>query len=137
MSGTSDVGNDDEMVPDFDPLIHIKGPEIDEIISEKIRRLRKLLAVDRNYNQQKDWCTDKTLLRFLVARQFDMKSTAEKLTSALEWRSSRIPLNGGFESLPGWQEKMSAESETGKIYIPGYDQWGVFRLMHIEVSSLP
>jgi len=29
-----------------------------------------------------------------------------------------------IDTLAGWEQKLSRESETGKIYVPGHDKWG-------------
>jgi hypothetical protein len=43
------------------------------------------------------------------------------IIGALEWREKRKPSE--IDTLDGWEEKMSKESETGKIYCPGHDLW--------------
>lgn len=43
------------------------------------------------------------------------------LVTALKWRQIRKP--DQLQYMVDWDVKMSKESETGKIYCPGYDKW--------------
>jgi hypothetical protein len=110
--------------PPFDCAVHLNssGIELDSVKLEVLHELRLKLDDVHLALEYKDWLTDGTLKRFLIARQFNVKASFDLLVSALEWRKTRVPVNG-IESLPGWEEKMSKESETGKIYIPGFDKW--------------
>jgi hypothetical protein len=59
-------------------------------------------------------------MRFLVARKFSEQPSLTLLCAALKWRELRQPstlhLNPGLDVL-------SKESETGKMYMSGFDKW--------------
>jgi hypothetical protein len=107
----------------FEPTVHLHSPQVTPEIATTIATLRSSLADEEVYQKYLDsWCSDAQLHRFLIARNYDIPKTREMLLSALNWRLNRVPV-AGVESLPGWEEKMSLEGETGKIYIPGFDKY--------------
>lgn len=108
----------------FDTTIHVRSPIIDYNVSLEIQKFRQAVSTEKLYIVQRSWCTDATLHRFLIARQFEIPAAAELLMSALSWRITRIPPVGGMEALPNWKERMHKECQTGKIWIPGFDRWG-------------
>ena len=109
--------------PPFDKTIHLLSPLIDDNSSAKIKELREMLLPLKLYHDYRNWCTDQQLQRFLIARQYEVKSSYDLMVAALNWRNCRVPPQG-IESLPNWETKMSHESETGKIYVPGKDKYG-------------
>ena len=70
---------DDETAPPFDITTHLKSPDIDNKIAADILELRKLLADEELYTLYRSWCTDQTLHRFLIARQYNVKASASLL----------------------------------------------------------
>lgn len=62
------------------------------------------------------------ILRFLIARKFHLQPSVNLMKTALHWRENRKP--DMLLRDPDWEPKMSKESETGKIYLPGFDRWG-------------
>lgn len=106
--------------PPFDVERHLKSPQIDESTQDLIAQVRSLFENDEEYDEY--WCTDEVLQLFLIARNMDVSLTHCMLKTAGEWRNFRKPHL--VEETDGWIEKMSKESETGKVYSPGKDQWG-------------
>lgn len=106
--------------PPFDADRHLKSPPIDDSTRELIRQLRSVFENDEEYDAA--WCTDEVLQLFLIARNMNIELTHSMLKTAGKWRQFREPHL--VEQTDGWQDKMSRESETGKVYTPGKDQWG-------------
>ena len=110
--------------PPFPPDIHICTPAPkNEQEKEALKQLREQLETSNNaaYVYAKSWCTDAQLIRFLVARQYVVEKALVLTLSACEWRQNRKPSE--IESQPNWQETLSKEAETGKIYCPGFDRF--------------
>jgi hypothetical protein len=74
------------------------------------------------YESHREWITDETLMRFLIARKFDCSAALTLISEALKWRELRQPSR--LLADPDSTAKMSIEAETGKIYFPGSDRWG-------------
>ena len=104
------------------PEVHIKAPPIDEASSERIAELRNLLVDEPLYQEYSVWCSDEQLQRFLTARQNRIPQAKDLTLAALKWRKTRIPPEG-ITALPDWQVTMKRQSETGKIFISGVDQY--------------
>jgi hypothetical protein len=111
-----------ELKPTFEPTVHLKCRDPDDDAMQKIAELRQLISSNPLYIRYMKFCSDKQLMLFLTAKSFNMKEAKKLVEEALKWRASRDVEN--IENTPGWQEKFSKESETGKIYISGFDQWG-------------
>lgn len=109
----------------MDKHIHFKSPSHDELDSKQLTTLEELkclLEQDEIYIMSPEaqlFCSNSQLIRFLIARNWIIKPTYDLLIGAIKWRNTR---NVDKIEL-GWEEKMSKESETGKIYIPGYDKF--------------
>ena len=117
----------DECYP-FDKNIHILTYAPNNEQSLKILELRKLLENDCDiYNKHtdiKEWCDDLCLLRFLIARNFDLIKSFEMIHGAIKWRIERKPHHIEVDKDDNWKEKMLNENKTGKIYVAGQDKWG-------------
>lgn len=111
------------MDPPFDREVHIRSPDITPGMIESITEVRKSLEGNDLFGQYATWCSDEIIVLFLIARQCNVKQAVDLLASALKWRITRVPSDGGIESTEGWEARMSKEGETGKIYVPGYDKW--------------
>jgi hypothetical protein len=85
------------------------------------------------YLENVKWCTDLQLVRFLVARKYDIQKAHEMIMIALEWRSSRRP--DQVEQSDGWALRIETEIITGKIYLPGKDQYDRYGMIHLCVST--
>lgn len=107
-------------LPQFDVERHIKSPQISAETQELIEQVRSAFKNDEEYDEE--WCSDEVLQLFLIARNMNVGLTHSMLKTAGEWRKFRKPHL--VEQMDGWSEKMSRESETGKVYVPGKDQWG-------------
>jgi hypothetical protein len=110
---------------EMDKNIHFKSPSFNELDSKQLlilEELKCLLEQDEIYTMLPEnhlFCSNLQLIRFLIARNWNIKPTFDLLIGAIKWRNSR-----NVDKIEvGWEEKMSKESETGKIYIPGYDQF--------------
>jgi hypothetical protein len=101
--------------PPFDPAIHLHSPNIEASHKALIENLRSNLESWDNYDSE--WCSDHLLMLFLIARNYDIDATTAMLKTASEWRSHRRPHE--VEAVPDWEAKMSRESQTGKVYVPG------------------
>ena len=112
----------DGEVPPFDTSVHLFCPEPTDEQQRAINEFRQALEEVDLYHQHREWADDRQLLRFLIARNFNQKASFDMIVEALKWREKRQPSR--IESQSGWEEKMSKESETGKIYCPGHDRWG-------------
>lgn len=108
--------------PPFDPAIHIRTPVPNEEQKEKIAQFRVQVEKTPNAVEHAAWLTDLVLQRFLIARNYDIEASTKLMNTALEWRTKRKPHL--FDRKPGWNEYFGKESETGKIYCPGFDRWG-------------
>lgn len=63
------------------------------------------------------FCTDRTLYRFLVARQFNVDKAASMLRACLAWRESF-----GVGELSHEDARLQAVLATGKVYLHYYDR---------------
>lgn len=113
--------NSDDQPP-FDVDISLRCPEPTDEQRLKIAELRKAIETDELYPNHLDWADDQQLLRFLIARNFNVQQSTELIQGALKWREKRQPSK--IDQVEGWDVKMGQESETGKIYCPGHDRWG-------------
>ena len=106
--------------------VHLCTPKVNEIdkqyeIDSLIKKIRDSLEQPANldiYSKHKDWVTDTTITRFLIARNFDFTASLNLLVGALKWREKRKPAEMDVMQ-PSWKDKINRESETGKIYSPG------------------
>lgn len=64
----------------FDVATHLITPSIDEGIRRSIAEVRACLEKDKLFQTYLLWCTDETLHRFLIARKFNVKTSAELIT---------------------------------------------------------
>jgi hypothetical protein len=85
---------------------------------QEVAKLHELRSVLQNsgcesYQQNLRWCNDLQLVRFLIARKYDVKQSYDLLMTALEWRSTRRP--DQVEQTDGWAERMGIESATGNF----------------------
>lgn len=126
MSSFAGDTDDDLSIPPFNPDVHLVCPEPTLEQQLAIERFRQRLETDATsddlYQKHQDWADDKQLLRFLIARNFNEKASFDMILEAFKWREKRQPHK--IEQQENWETKMSHESETGKIYCPGYDRWG-------------
>jgi hypothetical protein len=112
----------EEEEPSFDRFIHISSPNPTNEQRLLVEEFRRMLSEDILYKKHIEWATDSELLRFLIARHFKINSALELIRGALKWREQRKP--NEIEKSLKWPQNMARESETGKIYCPGYDRWG-------------
>ncbi|RYH02928.1 hypothetical protein EON65_47550 [archaeon] len=114
----------DPTVPPFEQAIHLRIVEPTEENVAKINEFRDALANHKLaslYENHKAWADDTQLQRFLIARSYNLQKSLDMIIEALQWREKRKPSE--IDKQEGWEEKMSRESETGKIYCPGQDRW--------------
>lgn len=97
----------------YERTVHLKNCDFREDDVIKLKEFMKCEDFEFDYK----WLTDDVLMLFLIARRFDIPRTCEKVKVAQTWRNSRKPHL--IDSEPGWEDKMRAEGETGKIYVPG------------------
>lgn len=104
----------------FDSAIHLKAPPA---IGKNKERVLELLNLMKNGDKFDElWCTEHTITLFLIARNYDVQAAYTMMMFAGSWRNMRQAHL--VELQPNWVTKMSKESETGKIWCPGSDQWG-------------
>lgn len=99
----------------FDTTIHhMTAYPSDPKEIEKLLELRKLLESSScpSYQENLKWCNELQLVRFLIARKYDVKQAYDLLMSALKWRCERRP--DEVEQYVGWSERFSKEAETGE-----------------------
>lgn len=101
--------------PNFEASVHLHCPEIQESNKGAIEDLRLQLISNNIYDE--NWCSDHLLFLFLIARNQNVAAAFEMMKIAWEWRVFRRPHE--IQESPGWEARMSKESETGKIYVPG------------------
>ena len=104
------------------PEVHIKAPPLDEASFERIAELRNLLVDEPLYQEYSEWCNDEQLQRFLTARQNRLPQAKDLTLAALKWRKTRIPPEG-ITAINDWQTIMKRQSETGSMFISGFDQY--------------
>lgn len=116
----------------FDLDIHYLSPQPKsdkhkEILEQFREHLRNNFS--DLFHEFQEWLTDYQLIRFLIARNYDIKKSCDMITGAMRWRQSRKPhlveqLDGVGSTNEHWTVKFAKESATGKIYNPGFDRWG-------------
>eukprot|EP01135_Chromosphaera_perkinsii_P002883 Nk52_evm38s229 gene=Nk52_evmTU38s229 len=82
--------------------------------------------------EDKSYCTDLTLLRYLRARNWNLKKAVAMLTKTLQWRNA-VKINKISVSDP----KIDSAYLQGKMYINGYDKRGqpiVYLKMHTKAD---
>jgi hypothetical protein len=105
------------------PALHLLTPTPDESGDRAVlEEFRAKISTHPLYEKHLDWVTEIQLQRFLIARSYKMQDAYKLMSEALEWREKRQP--SLIDTISGWDVKMSRESETGKIYVPGNDKWG-------------
>lgn len=109
--------------PPFDKDIHLNTPNPTEEQELLVTEMSKRLESVDLYQRNTDWADRKQIMRFLIARNFDIEAALKMITEALTWRDKRKP-HDMVDSFPEWEDKMSLENASGKVYIPGYDRWG-------------
>jgi hypothetical protein len=117
----------DEDTPTFDRNIHLLTYEPNDEQRNSIVELKLKLESEceiyKNSSHLQEWCNEKCLLRFLIARNYDISKSYEMITGAMKWRLDRKPQDIIVESNADWEKKMYLEAKTGKIYIAGEDKW--------------
>lgn len=109
-----------EDLPTFDVERHLKAPCLNKDTLDLVKQIRDAFKNDDEYDEE--WCTDEVLHLFLIARNNNIDLTHSMLKTAGTWRKYREPHL--VEDSLGWNERMSRESKTGKVYTPGKDKWG-------------
>jgi hypothetical protein len=119
-----------------DKSIHVLStiPPPDSLNGEKIKELRQLLIQNEIIEEKSEGLPDKQLVRYLIARNYDVKKSYDLFMVAFNWRQLRKP--DELEMIDGWGNRMGRESETGKclytcfcIYIYEY----IYVHLHIYV----
>jgi len=96
----------------------------------KFKQLKQILLEHHSdlSKEFESWLTDQQLVRFLIARNYDVIKTTDLLDEAMKWRKFRKPHQ--LESMDEigstrehWSIKFKKECATGKIYNPGLDQF--------------
>eukprot|EP01035_Chromulina_nebulosa_P023500 gene23500-30467_t len=107
----------------IDKFTHLSSPLFSETNIEQVNSVRRLLLEKYSdlYQNYENWLSNEQILRFLIARNYDVDGSVNLLVTALKWRQIRKP--DQLQYMVDWDVKMSKESETGKIYCPGYDKW--------------
>ena len=62
---------------------------------------------------------DRTYLRYLRARNFDVDKAVIMLNATLQWRESF-----GLKNIHEWMDTVRVENESGKIYLRGFTRDG-------------
>jgi len=70
------------------------------------------------------WCTEETLVRFLIARDWHAEAAAKLLKEALRWRDIRKPDWILSDPSSDIARRFAKEAETGKIRVTGMDRYG-------------
>jgi hypothetical protein len=99
----------------FDEAIHYNTKIPNDEEKHALTDLRFKLKNDSGelYHRHQIFCSDSQLMRFLIARRFNVDEAFKAMMAAFLWRSSRNP--DEIEFAAGWDEKISHEAETGKI----------------------
>jgi len=108
-----------------DKSIHVLStiPPPDSLNGEKIKELRQLLIQNEIIEEKSEGLPDKQLVRYLIARNYDVKKSYDLFMVAFNWRQLRKP--DELEMIDGWGNRMGRESETGKSYVQsGRDKFG-------------
>ena len=99
---------------------HLKTPDPKDI--QLLQELESRVKGHLLYSNHSEWVTSVQLERFLIARKHNVNEAYNLMSQALEWREKRKPDH--FDKTADWEEKLSHEADTGKIYIPGNDKFG-------------
>jgi hypothetical protein len=94
-----------------DKTIHVLStiPPPDSLDGEKIKELRQLLIQNEIIEAQ--GLPEDQLVRYLIARNYDVKKSYDLFMVAFNWRQLRKP--DELEMIDGWGNRMGHESETG------------------------
>ena len=103
-----------------EPSIHqlTPNPNSDQLVL--VEQLKEMIITSGHCTS---WVDDVTIMRFLIARNFDVKKSYDLLITALKWRKLRS-VDSILDDRAKWEPHMAAEVETGKIYLPGMDVHG-------------
>jgi hypothetical protein len=121
------MSDTNEIIP-FDKSIHLLTyePNNDQsiLINELKIKLQEESTLYKSSNHLQEWCTENCILRFLIARNYDITKSYDMINGAMRWRMDRKPHEIDIEMYENWEKTMRNEGKTGKIYIPGNDKWG-------------
>jgi len=121
------MSNTEEIIP-FDKSIHLLTYEPNNeqsiLINELKIKLQEESSLYKSSSHLQEWCTDNCILRFLIARNYDILKSYDMINGAMKWRSERKPHEIDIEKHEKWDKTIRNEGKTGKIYIPGEDKWG-------------
>ena len=80
----------------FDHETHIKSAEIDSNAMLAVHELRELLLEYDLFKEYSAWCTDHTLNRFLLAKQYNVRASAELLRGRVSYLKNILICNIWF-----------------------------------------
>jgi hypothetical protein len=101
----------------FDAGIHILTPSPSSSEEfEKLSEFRNMLMNHSGnfYHKNLKACTDTQLVRFLVARKYNVNLAFDLFMVACDWRATRKP--DEIEATDGWGDRMGLEAATGAKY---------------------
>jgi len=110
--------------PPFPSDVHIMTPFPSSLTDlDTLNDFRKILTEQTpEADGLHDWINDYQLVRFLIARNYELSKSVAMIKDALKWRRARRPHE--IESKEGWLEMIAKNTETGRLYIPGHDIYG-------------
>lgn len=76
---------------------------------------------------------DRTYLRYLHARNYDVEKAIIMLNATLQWRK-----DFGLSNMHEWMDTVRVENESGKIYLRGFTRDGsiiVYMKPRLEISK--
>jgi hypothetical protein len=97
-----------------DKAIHVLSPipDSDSIEGGKVDELRQLLIQNEIVPEGSErGPSHPQLVRYLIARNYDVKKAYDLYMVAFNWRELRKP--DELEMVDGWGDRMGHESETG------------------------
>lgn len=91
--------------------------EFKQQVHQKLSTLPSLSTNHQHHTESLAYCTDACLVRYLKARDWDMKKSLKLLLSSIEWRLKTQPENISASEL-------TFEATSGKTYRRGFDRLG-------------
>lgn len=128
----------DDVFEKFDPNTHVcgLGCRLDELSSPQrssVEELRQLLEREPVADGLADYVNNSVLVRFLIARDWNVEKAHAMMMTALQWRARRPCHRWMLQAAPGsslsppnaTREKLFKQcGATGKIRVTGTDKHG-------------
>lgn len=113
----------------IEPRIHVSGlgANLHELTKEQLALINELRANTETTSLAQvnaDYLCDAVFVKFLIARDWDVKKATKMLTSALTWRTKRPSHRYNISMDPEREQSFRLSGNSGKIRVTGVDKHG-------------